>query len=184
MRWLILLIATSAWAQFFEVTPTKIPQGEVLRVTSDKAHKAHLGDRTITLFPQDSGPALGLMPIPTLEKPGDYTLDFVDEKGAVLHSQIITVVDAHYKKQNIVIAKAIAGLKPSPGEQETVGSFRKAVSDTRYWKEPFQPPVPGCLTSPFGVMRLHNGKPTGDFHAGVDQEALPALPFIPSRMVS
>ena len=142
-------MAGSAWAQVFDVTPTKIPQGETLKVTSDKAHSAHLRDRTITLFPQETGPALGLMPVPTLEKPGDYTLDFVDDKGAVLHSQIITVVNAHYRKQNIVIPKAIAGLKPSPGEQEAVAKFRTAASNIRYWKEPFQPPVPGCLTSPF-----------------------------------
>jgi lysostaphin len=25
------------------------------------------------------------------------------------------------------------------------------------------------MTSPFGVLRLHNGKPTGNFHGGVDQ---------------
>jgi lysostaphin len=179
MRWLILLMAGSAWAQVFEVSPTKVPQGETLKVTSDKAHSAHFRDRTVTLFPQENGPALGLMPVPTLEKPGDYTLDFVDDKGVVLHSQLITVENAHYPKQNVVIAKKIAALKPSPGEQETVGNFRKAVSTTRYWKEPFQPPVPGCKTSPFGVQRLVNGKPTGDFHAGVDQRGAPGTPIHP-----
>jgi len=25
------------------------------------------------------------------------------------------------------------------------------------------------MTSPFGVQRLHNGKPTGEYHGGVDQ---------------
>ena len=179
MRWLILLMAGGAWAQVFDVTPTKVPQGETLKVTSDKAHGVHLRDRTITLFPQETGPALGLMPVPTLEKPGDYTLDFVDDKGAVLHSQIITVVNAHYRKQNILISKAIAGLKPSPGEQEAVAKFRTAATKIRYWKEPFQPPVPGCLTSPFGVQRLHNGKLTGDFHAGVDQRGAAGTPIHP-----
>lgn len=32
-------------------------------------------------------------------------------------------------------------------------------------------PVPGCLISPFGVQRHHNGKPTGNYHRGIDQRA-------------
>jgi murein DD-endopeptidase MepM/ murein hydrolase activator NlpD len=35
------------------------------------------------------------------------------------------------------------------------------------------------LTSPFGVQRLHNGKPTGDFHAGVDQRGAAGTPIHP-----
>ena len=40
-----------------------------------------------------------------------------------------------------------------------------------------QLPVPGCLTSPFGVQRLFNGKPTGDFHAGLDQRGAQGTPI-------
>lgn len=176
----MLFLAVSAWGQIFSVTPTLIRQGETLKVTSgDKAHSARMHGRTIPLFPQENGHTLGLMPVPVLEKPGVYTLDFLDEKGVVLHSESVTVRDAHYPKQNIVIAPAIAGLKPSPGEQETVADFRKTVSTTRYWQEPLRAPEPGCLTSLFGVMRLHNGKPTGDFHAGVDQRGAAGTPIHP-----
>ena len=48
-------------------------------------------------------------------------------------------------------------------------SFREAISETRSWADPLAPPVSGCMTSPFGVKRLHNGKPTGEYHGGVDQ---------------
>jgi murein DD-endopeptidase MepM/ murein hydrolase activator NlpD len=180
MRCLMLLVATVAWAQVFDVTPPNARQGETLKVTSgNDVRSARMDGRTIALFPQQDGKCLGLMPVPVLEKPGTYTLEFLDQNGAVVHSTPVAIKDAHYPKQNIVIAKAIAGLKPSPGEQETVGAFRKTVSDARYWKEPFQAPVPGCLTSPFGVQRLHNGKPTGDFHAGVDQRGAAGTPIHP-----
>lgn len=175
----MLLLAGSAWAQVFNITPLKARQGETLKVTGSTAQTARMQDRTITLFPQEGGGNLGLMPVPTLDKPGEYKLDLLDTNGAVLHSTTVTVADAHYPKQNIVIAKAIAGLQPSPGEQETVGAFRTSVSAVRYWKEPLQPPVPGCLTSLFGVQRLHNGKPTGDFHAGVDQRGAAGTPIHP-----
>ncbi|HMF76174.1 MAG TPA: M23 family metallopeptidase [Bryobacteraceae bacterium] len=180
MRWSMLFLAVSAWGQIFSVTPPAARQGETLKVTGDKSvHSARMHGRTIPLFPQEDGHTLGLMPVPVLEKPGAYTLEFLDEKGAVLHAEPVTVKDARYPRQNIVIAPDIAGLKPSPGEQETVGAFRKTVSSARYWQEPLRAPESGCLTSLFGVMRLHNGKPTGDFHAGVDQRGAAGAPIHP-----
>ena len=180
MRWLVLFIATALGAQVFEVAPAHVHNGEALKLTAHgTAHRARLNGRTVALFPQEDGSAFGLMPIPVLAKPGVYTLEFLNESGAVLDSRSIRVEDARYPAQNIVIGKAIAGLKPSPGEQETVSAFRTAVSPVRYWKEPLDPPVPGCLTSLFGVLRLQNGKRTGDFHAGVDQRGAAGTPIHP-----
>lgn len=150
-----------------------------MKVTSDKAVSARLNGRTIKLFPQPDGPALGLMPIPTLEKPGKYQLEFLDQNGSVVHTTPITVQDAYYPRENISIAPATSALKPSPGEQATVGKFKETVTPERYWKEPFTLPVPGCVTSPYGSTRLHNGKLTGDFHAGIDQRGAAGTPIHP-----
>ena len=60
---------------------------------------------------------------------------------------------------------------------ETVAALRKAVTDTRYWSEPFERPLPGCMTSPFGVRRLHNGKRTGGYHGGIDQRGSAGTPI-------
>jgi len=179
MRWFLFLLAVTAGAQIFNAVPEKPEQGQVIKVTSDQATSAKLNGRTITLFPQPDGPALGLMPVPTLAKPGKYQLDFLDTGGAVLHSTEITVEDAYYPRENLTIAPSISTLKPSPGEQATVGKFREEVTAERYWKEPFEPPVPGCVTSPFGSTRLHNGKLTGDFHAGLDQRGAAGTPIHP-----
>lgn len=179
MRWALFLLALSAGAQTFNAVPEKPEQGQVIKVTSDKAASARMHGRTITLFPQADGPALGLMPVPTLENPGQYKLDFLDANGEVLHSQEITVEDAYYPRENLVIAPSISTLKPSPGEQATVAKFREHVTTERFWQEPFDPPVPGCVTSPFGSTRLHNGKLTGDFHAGIDQRGAAGTPIHP-----
>ena len=179
MRWFLFLLAVGAGAQVFDAVPQKPEQGQVVKVTSDKAVSAQLNGRTIKLFAQPDGPALGLMPIPTLEKPGKYQLDFLDGNGAVLHSMEITVADAYYPRENLTIAPSLSGLKPSPGEQATVGKFRDTVTPERYWKEPFDAPVPGCVTSPYGSTRLHNGKLTGDFHAGIDQRGAMSTPIHP-----
>jgi murein DD-endopeptidase MepM/ murein hydrolase activator NlpD len=180
MRWFVVFIATALGAQVFDIAPAHVHNGETLKLTTHgPARRARLNGRTVELFPREDGSAFGLMPIPVLDKPGVYKLEFLNESGAVLDSRPIRVENARYPAQNIVIAKAIAALSPSPGEQDTVSSFRTAVSPVRYWKEPLDPPVPGCLTSPFGVQRLHNGKPTGDFHAGVDQRGAAGTPIHP-----
>jgi murein DD-endopeptidase MepM/ murein hydrolase activator NlpD len=178
MRWLQFFgwIAV-AWAQSASISPQQPKQGEVLFVRSGEATKARMLGQTIALFPQEDGKPLGLMPVPTLTKPGSYPLELLDKSGKVVEKMDVVVQDAHYARQNIAIEKSVATLKPSPGEQETVGEFRKEVSATRYWKEPLELPVTGCLTSPFGVQRYYNGKPTGDFHAGLDQRGAEGTPI-------
>jgi murein DD-endopeptidase MepM/ murein hydrolase activator NlpD len=180
MRWLPFLLALPLAAQTFHANPEKIIQGEVIKVTTEAGTtSARMNGKTIPLFTQPDGGRLGLMPVPVLTKPGIYTLELLDANGATTNKLPITVLDARYHRENIAIAPAIAGLKPSPGEQQTVGDFRNTVSDVRYWKEPFEPPLPGCVTSPFGSMRMHNGKPTGDFHAGLDQRGAAGTPIHP-----
>jgi murein DD-endopeptidase MepM/ murein hydrolase activator NlpD len=133
-------------------------------------------DRTIRLFPQADGSSIGLMPVPVEQRPGDYKVELLDQGGAAVAAASIKVVDAHFPKQNVVIEQSLAELKPSPGETEAVTAFRNTVSEVRYWSEPFALPVHGCMTSPFGVQRYMNGKPTGNFHGGLDQRSPAGAP--------
>ena len=170
MRWWILFLAVRALAQTYSFEPVKPLQGQVLKVfSSDRTDGARLNGKTVHLFKQADGRWLGLMPIGVLTKPGSYKLEWLDEKKATVHEQTIVIGDAHFKKQNIVLSHALSNLHSTPDERKTVSAFLDEVSNERFWHEPFEPPIPGCLTSPFGVMRLHNGKPTGDYHAGLDQ---------------
>jgi murein DD-endopeptidase MepM/ murein hydrolase activator NlpD len=158
--------------------PASVRQGGTIRLqASAPAVSARLNDRTIRLFPQSDGKAAGLLPIPADQKPGDYTVQVLGRDGAVLDSATLHVLDAHFRKQNVTIAPSLAELKPSPGETETVTAFRNAVSDTRYWAEPLDLPLRGCMTSPFGVQRYLNGKPTGAIHAGIDQRGPAGTPI-------
>jgi len=176
VRWCCFLVAAAACAQQYQVFPRVVRQGETLRVTGDAAG-ARMNGRTIRLFPQSDGPRLGLMPVPALAKPGAYTLEFLDPAGAVLHSAPVTVRDARFPSQNITVSKAVSELKPLPDEAKTVAAVRETVSDLRFWTEPFALPVPGCMTSPFGVRRLYNGKPGGNYHGGIDQRSPAGRPI-------
>jgi murein DD-endopeptidase MepM/ murein hydrolase activator NlpD len=140
-------------------------------------HAARMDGTTVELFAQTDGKHLGLMPVSVLAQPGVKHLELLAKDGAVLQTTSVTVLDAHYPKQNVSIGASTAALKPSPGEQDTVSSFRKTVSPARYWNDIMTLPVPGCLTSRFGVQRYFNGKPTGDFHAGLDQRGATGTPI-------
>ena len=117
------------------------------------------------------------MPIPVDRAPGASAVEFLDAEGKVLHTASITVRDAHFPSQNVVMGKALQELKASPEEAALVSTFTHTVSDQRLWAEPFGRPVPGCMTSPYGVHRLHNGKPTGNYHLGLDQRAAAGTPI-------
>ena len=175
MRLILTMLVCAACAQAADL-PRTIQQGSTLRIQAPAAAvSARMNDRTIQLFPQDGG-SLGLMPVAVDQKPGDYKVDLLDKDGKSISSLPIRVLDAHFPRQNVVIEQSLAELKPAPGETETATEFRNAVSEVRYWSEPLALPVQGCMTSPFGVQRYMNGKPTGNFHGGWDQRSPAGTP--------
>ena len=171
-------MTASALAQDFSFTPASVRQGETLKLHGDKnAAKARMNGITIPLFAEADGGTFGLMPVGVEDDPGDYKLEFLDPTGVTIHAATVSVHDAHYPKQNIVISQALSELKATTEEADTVHAFLNSVSPVRYWEEPFRLPVQGCMNSPFGASRLHNGKPTGDYHGGVDQRGAPGTPI-------
>jgi len=176
----VLLLISAAHGQTpdFGFTPAQIRQGETLKLHAVKpAVRARMNGVTIPLFPDTESRVSGLMPVGVEDAPGDYQLEFLDEAGALVHQLPVSVHDAHYPKQNIVIAPELSHLRATSEEAATVRAFLTSVSDTRYWEDALHAPVPGCMNSPFGASRLHNGKPTGDYHGGVDQRGPMGTPI-------
>ena len=169
---LYAIIASPAGAQKCTVKPAVISLGQTVRLScAVPAVTAKLNDRTVRLFPQSSGGSQGLMPIAVAETPGAYVIKFLAEDGAALASAKLTIRPTKFPTQNVVLAPQIEALHSTPEDIATLTEFRNTVSDVKYWEDPLTAPVPGCVLSPFGVKRLHNGKPTGEFHAGIDQRS-------------
>ncbi|MFZ3217235.1 MAG: M23 family metallopeptidase [Candidatus Acidiferrales bacterium] len=170
------LLASSSAAQDCTLKPAAIPLGQTVRLrcpssASPAATTARLNNRTVRLFPQPDGSSLGLMPIAVADLPGAYPVEFLARDGAVLQSAQLTIRPTVFPTQNVVLSPKIEALHSSPEDIRTLTTFRDSVSDVKYWQDPLVAPVPGCVISPFGVKRLHNGKPTGEFHAGIDQRS-------------
>lgn len=175
---LAALIASTANAQQCTVKPSSIPLGQTVRLSCEiPATGARLNGRTVRLYKQESGEWLGLMPVAVADIPGTYPIEFLAEDGTAVASVSLTIRKTIFPSQNVTLAPQIEALHSTPEEMQTLTAFRDSVSDVRYWEDPLAAPVPGCVISPFGVKRLHNGKPTGDFHAGIDQRAPAGTPI-------
>lgn len=169
---LLLAVPFPARAQQCTITPAAAKLGETLRLrcpASLNAATAKLEDRAIKLFPQPDGGSFGLMPVSVKEKPGLYSVDFLSADNKSVATRKVIIRKTYFPAQNVTLSPRIEALHSTPEEMHLLIGFRDSVSDSRFWRDPAAPPVPGCVTSPFGVRRLHNGKPTGEYHGGVDQ---------------
>jgi murein DD-endopeptidase MepM/ murein hydrolase activator NlpD len=172
------MIALPASAQPCTVKPVTISLGQTVRLSCQiPASTAKLNARTVRLFPQENGASQGLMPIAVADLPGAYKIEFLAEDGTKLASAKLTIRATKFPTQNVVLAPQIEALHSTPEDIKTLTEFRNSVSDLKYWEDPLVAPVPGCILSPFGVKRLHNGKPTGEFHAGIDQRSPAGRPI-------
>jgi murein DD-endopeptidase MepM/ murein hydrolase activator NlpD len=166
------IFASSAGAQQCTAKPASIPLGQTVRLRCEvAAATARLNSRTVRLFKQESGDWKGLMPVAVADSSGTYPIEFLAADGATLASVNLTIRKTIFPSQNVVLAPQIEALHSTSEEMQTLTTFRDSVSDMKYWDDPLVAPLPGCVISPFGVKRLHNGKPTGEFHAGIDQRA-------------
>jgi len=154
-----------------------VRQGSFVKVeAAAPAAQARLLAVTIPLYPQPGGSMLGLMPVGVNSKPGEYPLELLDRSGKVLESVPYRVVDGRFRVENIAISSAKSQLKAVPEEKDLVGAFFDKTGAERQWTYELTPPTKGCMNSTFGVRRAHNGKLTGDYHAGVDQRGAQGTP--------
>jgi murein DD-endopeptidase MepM/ murein hydrolase activator NlpD len=168
------------------VKPASVPLGQTVRLFCDLPSNVPVATArlaagpnglTVRLFKQASGEWQGLMPIAVKDSPGTFPIDFLAADGTTLASVTLTIRKTIFPSQNVNLAPQIEALHSTPEEMQTLTTFRDSVSDVKYWDDPLAAPLLGCIISPFGVARLHNGKPTGEFHGGIDQRAAQGTPI-------
>lgn len=171
----VLLAVTLLWiaplsAQECSVSPKQVKLGDTLRISCPAQFTtAKLNDREVRLFLQPDGVRFGLLPISVLDKPGTYDLTVFSFEDVQPQTRRIVIRKTIFPSQNVTLSPEIEALHSTPEEMALLKTFKENISETRSWQDPLAPPVSGCMTSPFGVKRLHNGKPTGEYHGGVDQ---------------
>jgi murein DD-endopeptidase MepM/ murein hydrolase activator NlpD len=166
----VLFCAAPLPAQKCTVSPAQVKLGETLRITCPPGFtSAKLMDRSAKLYSQPDGKTFGLLPISVKDKPGAYSLELARLDREYAQTLPVVIRKTIFPSQNVKLAPEIEGLHSTADEMAVLTSFRDSISEARSWADPLAPPVPGCMTSPFGVKRLHNGRYTGEYHGGVDQ---------------
>jgi murein DD-endopeptidase MepM/ murein hydrolase activator NlpD len=150
--------------------PSQVKQGHLMRVEIKpfaSGTSVVFGGNAAPVFERTGG-GLALVPVPVVQAPGPNEITIRDAEGKELGRRKVEILDAQYPTQDIRATRAMKALKPLPDEMATMGALHKTVSPVAFWTEPFAAPTPHCANSSFGVQRLHNGKPTGNYHRGLD----------------
>jgi murein DD-endopeptidase MepM/ murein hydrolase activator NlpD len=157
-------------AQQCRVSPAQVKLGETLRITCPPEFtNAKLNDRSAKLYPLQNGQRFGLLPISVKDTPGTFSLTLSRGETEPPETLQVIIRKTLFPSQNVTLSPEIEALHSTSDEIALLSNFKENISDSRSWADPLAPPVSGCMTSPFGVKRLHNGKPTGEYHGGVDQ---------------
>ena len=164
-----LLAIPLAAQPVFTVTET-VKQGELIHIETTASGKLHavLGKTTIPLFPDGKGGLEGLLPVAVTDRIGLVEVTIGSEEDRILHTAKVRVINGNYPIQNISASTGMKQLTPLPGEMEAMRALYTAVTPEKKFRTPFQLPVSECRNSLFGVLRYHNGKPSGNFHRGLD----------------
>ncbi len=113
-----------------------------------------------------------LLGISAIEKTGVHYL-LIRDKDSKLEKQFnLTVAKSNFPIQNIRISGKKSSLSADNKELKLIANAKKVISNIAYWNDiPFNSPTKGCLASKYGLLRYHNGKPTGNYHKGIDIKA-------------
>jgi hypothetical protein len=126
---------------------------------------------------------IGLIAIPYHSKPGTetITLEWSDRKGHRELTVSLKILSQRFKSEKLQVTPSRVTPTPEDVERikregEEVRAVYAASRPQRLWDEPFQRPLNGLVTSPYGTRRLLNGK-LKSYHGGVDFRAATGTPI-------
>ncbi len=152
--------------------------------------KARFGKKELLVFPTDTPktwPYSCLVPVPLKAKAGKKIITFraITPHDTLIYSYKLSIKKKKYPKEFLKVKKKYAEFPPAilkrvRADQAAVGKACRAVTPTIYWHGPFIKPVPGRVTSPFGLQRYFNGQPRSP-HSGMDLAAPIGTPVAASN---
>lgn len=156
--------------------PKSVGEGEpfIVRVRGDVTVEdltVHWLDKTLPLIGQGrEGEVMLAVPLASEDK--EIPLLIQSEQGWRVYSAMIAVEPGQFPEQSLKVDPRFvnppeAELPRIKREAAKNRAIYAAVTPERYWEAPLRRPLPGIVTSEFGVRRLFNGEPRNR-HRGVD----------------
>ncbi len=179
MATVIFVFAWVAAAHAVSVSaPQTVGQGEPFWVEINSEHKP-LGISVIWMdrkvdYPVDLPGSQRILLGAGLDRSGDYPLELVFEmpEGTYSRSLNVRIADKDYPAQHLTLTESMVTppqevLARIAREREKTVAALNTLSSDRFWSEQFVRPVPGEVSSVFGLRRFLNEQPRAP-HRGVD----------------
>jgi len=193
----LLLISTVAFADNPlrpEILPKSAKQGDVglLRVTGLKNLKNLEGEFKgirFSMNPDSAGKAYeALLAVDMDTKPGKYQVKVQgrDQEGKSLAgASSLEVKKVSFKTQTLSLPSSMVDLDPTTlervnAESQRVEAVFQRTRKEKLWKGRFLRPVPGEISTPFGLRRVINRQNKSP-HSGVDLRAEEGTPILASN---
>ena len=183
-----LLLPLAAQAETFFTFPETIQPGQpfVLSMTTDNGGNAVVKWRGKSLpLPLDArsgqGEIILAMPLDGKEKSMPLSVSFLENGKPAKQNFNLKVVPKDYPTQALKVDSKFVDVSKTDSQRAEVERKRNNEVTARYtpermWTLPFFRPVPGELSSLFGLRRVFNGQPRNP-HRGLDFRAAQGDPI-------
>lgn len=183
----VMAIAFQASAETFFTCPETIQPGQpfVVAVTTDSINNVVVKWRgknlAIPLNSAGQGEIILGMPLDGQEKSMPLSISFTENGRANKQSFNLKVTPKDYPAQELKVDSKFVDLSKTDADRAAVERKRNNEVVARYtperlWALPFFRPVPGELSSTFGLRRVFNGQPR-NAHRGLDFRAAAGDPI-------
>lgn len=173
-----LFFSAPALAQsgFTVIHPASVGEGEpfILKISGEvtvEDLEAVWLDKTLSLSGQGKESEI-MLAVPLAAEETEIPLLIRSSQGYRVYSAMIGVLKKEFLSQSLKVDPRFVNppeseLSRIQRELEKNRAIYATITPERYWKTPLVRPLPGIITSEFGVKRLFNGEPRNR-HRGVD----------------
>lgn len=173
------------------LVPSEVFNGQafLIKITSPRLEQVNLNwagkALNVTPLATDSGlfEAMALLPVDLDTEPQVRELEFtIHDAGKEINESIfVQISKKKYPEQQLTVDPKFVHLsdadqKRHQEERVRVNKVLAVYGPERHWELPFIRPVPGIVTSLFGVARMFNGVPRSS-HKGLDLRGATGTPI-------
>lgn len=182
----LCLLASPSWAashsRTVSLAPAQVFQGGIVRITVSGEDLEEVGgflqNRSIAFFPAQAGVYFALLGVDLEQKPGPLEITVRSkskDKEKWERSVLLRIKKKAFAREELTVPPSFdrideAARKRIEKEQETLDRLWALATPRRLWDGGFLQPLPGGISSPFGLRRVINGYPRSP-HGGVDLKA-------------
>ena len=153
------------------LSPESATQGHTIRIQFSGSGdlSGRLGERELTVIPNEPGTAVAIQGVHALEEPGLIELELIAGDGT-RYSQPLLIRDGDYGREILQVPPETIDPANTEPEDQLVAGIVATVTPEQLWTGTFNYPASYFETFPsfFGTRRSYNGSEFIYYHTGLD----------------